>query len=183
LPNRSHILQGLVSAACIAAGFCAAQSPAANPAPAATPAVGDPPARVIHLSGATNSRAKQKKHYVVLVSLDGFRYDYPVKWGAPHIQEIASTGATAPDGMLPSYPSITFPNHVTLVTGLYPEHHGIVANTFYDPARGESYSYKNSKTNSDRHMAEAACSNTAAPDHALLQQHGPCGTQLWARLQ
>jgi predicted AlkP superfamily pyrophosphatase or phosphodiesterase len=45
---------------------------------------------------------------------------------------MAKDGASAPEGMLPSYPSLTFPNHLTLVTGLYPEHHGIVANSFYD---------------------------------------------------
>jgi predicted AlkP superfamily pyrophosphatase or phosphodiesterase len=103
----------------------------------------------IETDGALNSRKQQKKHYVVLVSLDGFRYDYPQKWGAPHLTELAHTGATAPEGMLPSYPSITFPNHFTLITGLYPEHHGIVGNTFYDPSRGETYSYKDAKTNQD----------------------------------
>jgi len=86
---------------------------------------------------------------VILVSLDGFRYDYPAKYGAPHIQSMATEGASAPDGMLPSYPSLTFPNHLSLVTGLYPEHHGIVANSFYDPARDETYVYTQSKTNGD----------------------------------
>ena len=105
--------------------------------------------KVVETGGSLNSHKQQKKHYVVLVSLDGFRYDYPQKWGAPHIAELASTGATAPDGMLPSYPSITFPNHFTLITGLYPEHHGIVGNTFYDPARSDGYSYKDTKTNQD----------------------------------
>jgi alkaline phosphatase D len=51
--------------------------------------------------------------------------------------------------MLPAYPSITFPNHYTIVTGLYPEHHGIVANGFYDPDRKETYSYHDSKTVGD----------------------------------
>jgi alkaline phosphatase D len=51
--------------------------------------------------------------------------------------------------MIPSYPSLTFPNHYTLVTGLYPEHHGIIANTFYDPARKETYTLANSKATGD----------------------------------
>ncbi len=51
--------------------------------------------------------------------------------------------------MIPAYPSLTFPNHYTLVTGLYPEHHGIVGNQFYDPDRKETYSYKDPKTNTD----------------------------------
>ena len=104
---------------------------------------------VVHTDNPPNTAAQQAKHYVILVSLDGFRYDYPQKYGAPHIQSMAITGASAPDGMLPSYPSITFPNHITLVTGLYPEHHGIVANTFYDPFRNATYNYTQSQTNGD----------------------------------
>ncbi len=104
---------------------------------------------VIAVPSPPNSTAAQKRHYVVLVSLDGFRYDYPKKYGAPHLLELARKGASAPEGMLPAYPSLTFPNHFSIVTGLYPEHHGLVANTFYDPARNETYSYKDARTNSD----------------------------------
>jgi alkaline phosphatase D len=51
--------------------------------------------------------------------------------------------------MLPSYPSLTFPNHFTIVTGLYPEHHGLVANSFLDPASGKRYSIGNSQAVTD----------------------------------
>jgi alkaline phosphatase D len=94
---------------------------------------------VIEVDHGPNQPAQITKHYVVLVSLDGFRYDYAKKFGARHILELAKSGASAPEGMIPSYPSLTFPNHYTLVTGLYPEHHGIVANNFYDPARKQKY--------------------------------------------
>jgi predicted AlkP superfamily pyrophosphatase or phosphodiesterase len=104
---------------------------------------------VIAVHHGSNAEAQQQKHYVVMVSLDGFRYDYAKKYGAKHILSIAAKGASAPDGMIPSYPSLTFPNHYTLVTGLYPEHHGIVANSFYDPSRKETYSYRDPKTSSD----------------------------------
>jgi alkaline phosphatase D len=104
---------------------------------------------VIHVANPPNSTAQQGKHYVVLVSLDGFRYDYARVHGAPHLDAMAADGASAPEGMLPSYPSTTFPNHYTLVTGLRPEHHGIVAMEFYDPARKETYKYSDSRTNSD----------------------------------
>ncbi|HWZ52691.1 MAG TPA: ectonucleotide pyrophosphatase/phosphodiesterase [Granulicella sp.] len=104
---------------------------------------------VVHVDNPPNTPAQQAKHYVILVSLDGFRYDYPTKYGAPHLQSMAALGASAPDGMLPSFPSLTFPNHLSLVTGLYPEHHGIVGNSFYDPARNATYVYANSDTNSD----------------------------------
>ena len=86
-----------------------------------------------------NSAEQQKKHYVILVSLDGFRYDYAEKYRAEHLKALGKAGATAPAGMIPAYPSLTFPNHYTLATGLYPEHHGIVANSFYDPQRKQSY--------------------------------------------
>jgi predicted AlkP superfamily pyrophosphatase or phosphodiesterase len=107
------------------------------------------PPPVITVDHGPNSPEQQSKHYVVLVSLDGFRYDYAQKYGASHLLAIASRGASAPDGMYPAYPSVTFPNHYTIITGLYPEHHGIVANTFYDPARKEHFSYADPKTGGD----------------------------------
>src|SRR5215469_11814908 len=103
-------------------------------------------APVIEVPNPPNATAQQAKHYVILVSLDGFRYDYAAKYGATSLQALASRGASAPDGMIPSFPSLTFPNHYSIVTGLYPEHHGIVANSFYDPGRKESFAYTNPKT-------------------------------------
>src|SRR5580692_7026552 len=104
---------------------------------------------LIEVPNPPNAAAQQAKPYVVLVSLDGFRYDYATKYGAKNLRAMAARGASAPEGMLPSYPSVTFPNHYEIVTGLYPDHHGIVANAFYDPARRESYSYTNPKTTGD----------------------------------
>lgn len=104
---------------------------------------------VITIDHGPNAAAQQNKPYVVLVSLDGFRYDYPRQYGTPHLDAIAHRGASAPEGMYPSYPSTTFPNHYAIVTGLYPEHAGIVANKFYDPVRHEHYSYSDPKTNLD----------------------------------
>lgn len=68
---------------------------------------------------------------VVLVSLDGFRYDYLDRYAAPNLHRIISGGVRAP--LVPAFPTKTFPNHYTIVTGLYPEHHGVVENTIYDP--------------------------------------------------
>jgi predicted AlkP superfamily pyrophosphatase or phosphodiesterase len=104
---------------------------------------------VIEAPNPPNAPAQQAKHYVVLVSLDGFRYDYATKYGANNLLAMAKRGASAPDGMIPSFPSVTFPNHFSIVTGLYPDHHGIVGNTFYDPARKETYSLNNPKTTGD----------------------------------
>jgi predicted AlkP superfamily pyrophosphatase or phosphodiesterase len=86
------------------------------------------------------------KPYVILVSLDGFRYDYAQRYHAVNLLSMRSAGAAA-DAMIPSFPSLTFPNHLSIVTGLYPDRHGIVGNSFYDPQRKESYS--SSKTATD----------------------------------
>jgi predicted AlkP superfamily pyrophosphatase or phosphodiesterase len=101
---------------------------------------------VIAVDHGPNAPQQLAKPYVILVSLDGFRYDYAKKYHAEHLLALAAHGASAPEGMLPAFPSITFPNHYSIVTGLYPEHHGIVANSFYDPARKEIYSYHDNKT-------------------------------------
>ena len=104
-------------------------------------------APVVTTAVAPNSAKAERAPYVILVSLDAFRYDYLQKYGAPNLQRLASGGATAPDGMIPSYPSLTFPNHYTLVTGLLPEHSGMVANGYYDATRNQQYSM--SKTSGD----------------------------------
>ena len=106
-------------------------------------------APVITVDHGPNAQQQLSKPYVILVSLDGFRYDYPQRYHAKNLLQMAERGASAADGMLPPYPSITFPSHYTIITGLYPEHHGIIANTFYDPARKEMYSYHDPKTVGD----------------------------------
>lgn len=85
-----------------------------------------------------NSAAAQKKPYVILISADGFRYDYAEKYQAEHLLQFGNEGVRAAS-MIPSYPSLTFPNHYTIATGLYPSHHGIVNNNFYDPAKQQHY--------------------------------------------
>jgi predicted AlkP superfamily pyrophosphatase or phosphodiesterase len=85
--------------------------------------------------------------YVVLVSLDGFRYDYAERYHAENLLAIGKAGAAA-QGMIPSFPTVTFPNHISIVTGQYPEHHGLVGNSFWDPARQEMYSMNRASTES-----------------------------------
>lgn len=70
---------------------------------------------------------------LILISIDGFRWDYLQRHEAPTLRALAAGGVHA-TRLSPSFPSKTFPNHYTLVTGLYPQNHGIVANWFYDPA-------------------------------------------------
>ena len=101
----------------------------------------NPALPLTHVDNGPNSAWAQSQHYVVLVSLDGFRWDYAKRDNATHLLALGKHGVWAPEGMMPSYPSLTFPNHFTIVTGLYPEHTGIVANSFLDPARDARYSY------------------------------------------
>ncbi|KAL7638831.1 UNVERIFIED_CONTAM: hypothetical protein RMT77_010365 [Armadillidium vulgare] len=73
-----------------------------------------------------------EEHPLVLVSLDGFRAEYLSRGLTPNLQKLIDGGASTPY-MRSSYPTITFPNHYSIVTGLYPETHGIIDNHFYDP--------------------------------------------------
>lgn len=86
--------------------------------------------------------------YVVLVSLDGFRHDYVDLYGAPNLKRFGDEGVHA-KGLIPAYPSSTFPNHYSMITGLYPEHHGIVNNIFFDPQRNAGFHYSDPATGGD----------------------------------
>jgi predicted AlkP superfamily pyrophosphatase or phosphodiesterase len=80
------------------------------------------------------SPALAKPDLAILVSIDGFRADYMDRGVTPSLAALARDGVLG--SMRPSFPSLTFPNHYTLVTGLYPDHHGIVDNTMNDPELG-----------------------------------------------
>src|ERR1051325_5513036 len=71
------------------------------------------------------------KPTVILISLDGFRYDYLDLYRPRNLNALAADGVRA-RWMIPSFPSKTFPNHYTIATGLYPENNGIVENNIYD---------------------------------------------------
>ena len=71
------------------------------------------------------------KATVILIAIDGFRYDYFGKAPTPNLDSLIARGVRA-RYMVPSFPSKTFPNHYTIVTGLYPAHHGIIANNMWD---------------------------------------------------
>ncbi|WP_243745569.1 ectonucleotide pyrophosphatase/phosphodiesterase [Segetibacter sp. 3557_3] len=94
------------------------------------------------IPGRTNSITQQQKPYVILISSDGFRADMAEKYQAQNLLRFKQQGVSAPY-MLPSFPSLTFPNHYSIVTGLYPAHHGLVDNSFYDTSRRARYSMSN----------------------------------------
>jgi predicted AlkP superfamily pyrophosphatase or phosphodiesterase len=91
------------------------------------------------LTCAPQQQAASSDPILVLVSFDGWRWDYMDRYGARNLQTLASRGARA-RAMIPSFPVLTFPNHYTIVTGLRPEHHGIVANSMRDPSMPERFS-------------------------------------------
>ena len=92
--------------------------------------------------GRENTLLEHDKPYVILISVDGFRYDYATKFEAKNLQQLAIKGVQA-EWMIPSFPTLTFPNHYSMVTGLYPAHHGVVANSFYDYEMKETYGIRN----------------------------------------
>ena len=96
------------------------------------------------IPGRQNDKSQQSKPYVILISADGFRADFTEKYNASFLKTIQQNGVRA-KYMQPSFPSVTFPNHYTIVTGLYPSHHGIVDNSFIDKASGQLYSMGNKK--------------------------------------
>lgn len=76
----------------------------------------------------------------ILISLDGFRADFLYRNLTPTLNRFVQEGIS-PQYMLPSFPSVTFPNHYTMATGMYPEAHGVVGNTFWDPALEKEFYY------------------------------------------
>ena len=76
--------------------------------------------------------------YVILISFDGFRWDYLNRNITPNIDKMISEGVRALS-LKPAFPTKTFPNHISIITGMYTEHHGIIANVFTNPETGKEY--------------------------------------------
>ena len=85
-----------------------------------------------------NSKASAKKPYLILISLDGFRWDYVEKYKPPHLINFIKNGINS-ESLIPSFPTKTFPNHYTIATGMYPDKHGIIANSFYSYDKDMTY--------------------------------------------
>ena len=111
-------------------------------------------------------------HPVLLVSIDGLRTDALGGGTMPTLDAVAAAGVHA-DWMNPSYPTLTFPNHYTLVTGLRPDHHGIVNNTMLDPELGR-FSLRNRDAVTDARWWGGK------PAWVTLQEHGGrAATMFW----
>lgn len=86
--------------------------------------------------------------YVIMLSMDGFRWDYTENVPTPNFDKIARLGVRA-QSLIPSFPTKTFPNHYSIATGLYPDHHGIVLNSFYDEEMDRYYEIPDRKAVED----------------------------------
>ena len=89
-----------------------------------------------------NSKNAQKKPYVILISLDGYRWDYTKRFDPPNISKFIKEGVEA-ESMIPCFPSKTFPNHYSVATGMYPNNHGLLNNSFYNKKKNQVYKTSN----------------------------------------
>ena len=88
------------------------------------------------------SQATEVEPIVILISLDGFRHDYVERFQPENLSKFVKVG-TAAEALIPSFPTKTFPNHYTIATGMLPEHHGLVDNSFYEPFKDQVYTMGN----------------------------------------
>lgn len=116
-------------------------------------------------SGGINAPQHQGKPHVVLVSLDGFRWDYPELFPSPNIQRLIASGTRA-QYLEPVWPTLTFPNHYSQVTGLLPRGHGLVSNDF--PLGPEQGWYRLK----DRESVEDGRNYGGTPIWVLAEQQG-----------
>ena len=78
------------------------------------------------------------KPYLILISLDGFRWDYVKRFQPPHLSKFVEEGVQA-ESLIPCFPSKTFPNHYSIATGMYPDNHELLDNSFFDTERNALY--------------------------------------------
>ena len=102
-----------------------------------------------HINSEKEAVYLDTQPHIILISIDGFRHDYAEKFGAKNLLKIASKGSRA-ESLIPCYPSKTFPNHYSIITGLYPDNHGIVDNYFYDPDWQELFSIEHPDSTNGR---------------------------------
>ena len=99
-------------------------------------------------TGGVNRPEQQDKPYLILLSFDGFKPAYLDRLDLPNFRRVVQRGVRA-QALVPVFPTLTFPNHYSVVTGLTAERHGIVGNSFYDPRRNATYSFRDEKSVTD----------------------------------
>lgn len=99
-------------------------------------------------SGGINASDQRDKPTLILISIDGFRWDYQDFYDTPALDRIAAAGVRA-EAMVPVFPTLTFPNHYSIATGLYPASHGLLGNRFPSPDRSRFYSLRDRESVQD----------------------------------
>lgn len=86
--------------------------------------------------------AAQQSAHVVLITIDGFRPDFYTdpSWGMVNLRMMKEKGAYA-DGVNSVFPSVTYPNHTSLITGVTPAKHGVYYNAPFEPHGASGYWY------------------------------------------
>ncbi len=102
----------------------------------------------INGSGGINAADQRDKPYLILISIDGFGRDFQDLTDTPALDRIANSGVRA-DALVPVFPALTFPNHYSIATGLYPANHGLVGNRFPSKDRRSYYSLRDRETVED----------------------------------
>jgi predicted AlkP superfamily pyrophosphatase or phosphodiesterase len=92
--------------------------------------------------------APPERPIVILISIDGFRWDYLDRFTPAALTRLAAGGVVA-DGLIPEFPSKTFPNHYSIVTGLRPANHGIISNNIRDRSIPGTFSLSNREAKAD----------------------------------
>src|SRR5262245_3137627 len=97
---------------------------------------------IVSLRAQTKPSGEPRDRILILVSIDALRWDYLQKFKdqTPNLNKLAVEGVRA-EKMIPMFPTMTFPNHQTIVTGLRPEHHGIIHNNMYDPDSKKTFAF------------------------------------------
>ncbi len=118
-----------------------------------------------HKEKARGGETEIIESYVILVSFDAFRWDYTDLYHTPNFEALIESGVKA-EKLIPSFPTKTFPNHYTLATGLYPDHHGIINNSFYANDLGKLYRI------GDRDMVQNGDAYFGEPIWVTAEQQG-----------
>lgn len=122
---------------------------------------------------ACSNKQQANPQKTLLISFDGFGHDYLDKTDTPNFDSLVADGVQA-EGLIPVFPSKTFPNHYSIATGLYPENTGFVGNTMYDPKWDEWYRIR------DREAVEDGKWYGGEPIWNTLEKQGlRTGTMFW----
>lgn len=131
-----------------------------------------------HTNGHGDAAEKHENTKLLIISFDGFRWDYLKRTHTPNFDWVKDNGVTAKFGLKNAFPTVTFPNHITLVSGLWVESHGIVGNTMYDPLlKEEFYDLNKSQVAASRWFDVG--SEPIWVTNQLQKQYGRSGCMMW----